>query len=315
MASRARHSWSAACRQRGIAFGCRHLEASLATTPPRSRRPRRPPAHCRCLDLGRLQQFCGQRRLEQTAPGHCPRHRDRGRDRRAPACRGHKGLARHVQHGIENPAVGDVAGTHLTIDHFLARGRKTGHRQNPRNRSGNRSPFGTIGVKTQYEVRIAQAAIPVLRGPGAAGYSMVTASRAIRRALSSRCSRSCSCTTSAAGPGILHHSCRGHRSERSTGSVQFGLTNRHRINLSRNPAAEGSGRIGSIWRPSHDAGGRADCATRVRRHGDGPGNPLCCSGFPPFPHPYGAGQLVLCNGKSLCYTQARSRTPVRQIPG
>src|ERR1019366_1145627 len=39
----------------------------------------------------------------------------------------HKGLARHRQHGVENSDIGDVAGTHLAVDHFLARGRKTGH--------------------------------------------------------------------------------------------------------------------------------------------------------------------------------------------
>ena len=40
---------------------------------------------------------------------------------------GNEGLARHRQHGIENSDIGHVARTHLTIDHFLARGRKTGH--------------------------------------------------------------------------------------------------------------------------------------------------------------------------------------------
>jgi hypothetical protein len=39
----------------------------------------------------------------------------------------HEGLARHRQHGIEDPDIGDVCGAHLTIDHLVARGRKTGH--------------------------------------------------------------------------------------------------------------------------------------------------------------------------------------------
>ena len=38
-----------------------------------------------------------------------------------------KCLARHREHCVDDPVIGDVAGAHLTIDHFLARGRKTGH--------------------------------------------------------------------------------------------------------------------------------------------------------------------------------------------
>ena len=41
----------------------------------------------------------------------------------------------------------------------------------------------------------------------------------------------------------------------------------------------------------------------------------CCAAACPLPSRRArTGQLVLCNGKSLCYTQARSRTPVRLFP-
>ena len=36
-------------------------------------------------------------------------------------------LARKREHRIEDASIGDVIGAHLAIDHFLARGRETGH--------------------------------------------------------------------------------------------------------------------------------------------------------------------------------------------
>ena len=42
-----------------------------------------------------------------------------------------KCFARNLQHGIDNPYIGDIAGANLTIDHFQARGRKSGHGWTP----------------------------------------------------------------------------------------------------------------------------------------------------------------------------------------
>ena len=43
----------------------------------------------------------------------------------------YKCLAGHREHRIDNPDIGNVAGTYLTIDHLLARGRKTRHLKAP----------------------------------------------------------------------------------------------------------------------------------------------------------------------------------------
>ena len=71
---------------------------------------------------------------------------------------GNKCLARHRQHGIDDSDIGDVAGTHLTIDHFLARGRKIGHwrtlqveRTLPREELKTGAIFGTRSAKTQHD--------------------------------------------------------------------------------------------------------------------------------------------------------------------
>ena len=84
-------------------------------------------------DLGRLQHFRHHRGLDQKAL-----HRSAVADveieveigQRA-LMGGNECLARHGQHRIDNPDIGDVAGTYLTIDHFLARGRKAGHWRTP----------------------------------------------------------------------------------------------------------------------------------------------------------------------------------------
>src|SRR5215510_11838397 len=55
--------------------------------------------------------------------------------------------------------------------------------------------------------------------------------------------------------------------------------------------------------------------TGFAARGDGPKKSLVVQRVSALPSPRDeAGQLDLCNGKGLCYTQARSRTPVRLFP-
>src|SRR5262245_25600164 len=55
--------------------------------------------------------------------------------------------------------------------------------------------------------------------------------------------------------------------------------------------------------------------TGLCRPGDGPKKSLVVQRVSALPSPRDeADQLDLCNGKGLCYTQARSRTPVRLFP-
>ena len=85
------------------------------------------------LDLSRLQHLRQHRRLDQVSLGRAAFAdiQIEVQIGQRLLVFGNEGLARHRQHGIENSDIGHVARTHLTIDHFLARGRKTGHRLRP----------------------------------------------------------------------------------------------------------------------------------------------------------------------------------------
>src|SRR5262249_17956263 len=66
---------------------------------------------------------------------------------------GHKFLAWQREHRIENPVIGDVGGMHLTVDHFLTRGRKIGHRLTRCGGEAKASEGGMFGAtsgKTQH---------------------------------------------------------------------------------------------------------------------------------------------------------------------
>jgi len=114
---------------------------------------------------------------------------------------GSKCFTRHLQHGIDNSDIGDVAGANLTIDHLLARGRKTGHLRTLKS-SGHGRGRNSRRHHLWYKDR--QNATWRLHGEAPARappflatvwrwnaiYSMVTASRPISLATSSKYSES-----------------------------------------------------------------------------------------------------------------------------
>src|SRR5882672_3913291 len=60
-----------------------------------------------------------------------------------------KELARHREHGVDDPDIGDVAGAYLTVDHFLAR-RRNGHGRTLKvERRGRRVWAGTASSLVQ----------------------------------------------------------------------------------------------------------------------------------------------------------------------
>ena len=177
-----------------------------------------------------------------------------------------------------NSEIGDVAGAHLAIDHFLARGRKTGHWRTLRSRAGEargkelETASSLVQTSPKRNADCAGEACDPLPSRTASGsqmrvYSIVTASRPISLATSSR-SRGIVLLDGLREPDqafVVAHRGDVARNDRGHRPCEIGLDVWHRITSVAKPGSiERSSGNTSFWRPAGRRSAAPDAPARRR---------------------------------------------------